>query len=333
MHNGQAKQKGMSSSLADLLGIKHSVLMAPMFLVSNTQMIKEALEAGITASFPALNYRTEKELRDAIIDIQNATDKPFGVNLIVNKSNPSYKQQLKILIDLKVAYIITSLGNPKEVIERCKPLGIKVFCDVVDLKYAQKVEALGADALIAVNSLAGGHSGKMDVETLIPLLKKHSKLPIISAGGIVNKEQYESVMALGASGVSVGTAFIASTACTVSEAYKQALIDYRAEDVVKTDKMSGTPLTVINTPYVQQINNKFSLLNSLLKRNKSIKKIVKMVILLKGKKLMEKSAFRATYKTVWVAGPALEYITEIKTVKEIIDSIVAGEANELRNVS
>src|SRR5882672_5948888 len=120
-------------TLDQLLGIQYPIVVAPMFLISNTKMIKAALRHGVTAAFPALNYRTDQELRAAIQDIKASTSKPFGVNLIVNKSNPKYKGQLKTLLELKVDYIITSLGNPKEVIDCCKPLGIKVFCDVVDL--------------------------------------------------------------------------------------------------------------------------------------------------------------------------------------------------------
>jgi nitronate monooxygenase len=109
-----------------------------MFLVSNTSMTIEALDSGITAAFPALNYRTDEELRQAIDTIRKASSKPFGVNLIVNKSNPKYKSQLKTCTEKKVDFIITSLGNPKEVIDQCKPLGIKVFCDVVNIEYAKK---------------------------------------------------------------------------------------------------------------------------------------------------------------------------------------------------
>jgi nitronate monooxygenase len=117
----------MAMTLDKLLGIDYPVIVAPMFLISNTKMIKAALANGVTAAFPALNYRTDAELRNAIKEIQAFSTKPFGVNLIVNKSNPKYKGQLEILLEMKVSYIITSLGNPKEVIERCKPLGIKVF--------------------------------------------------------------------------------------------------------------------------------------------------------------------------------------------------------------
>ncbi|HTF30326.1 MAG TPA: nitronate monooxygenase, partial [Flavitalea sp.] len=127
-------------TLDQLLGIEYPIIVAPMFLISNTRMIKTALDNGVSAAFPALNYRTDQELRAAIAEIKSFSSKPFGVNLIVNRSNPKYKSQLKTLLELKVDYIITSLGNPREVIEKCQPLGIKVFCDVVDLAYAKKVE-------------------------------------------------------------------------------------------------------------------------------------------------------------------------------------------------
>src|SRR5687768_10431435 len=133
-------------TLDHLLGIRYPFIVAPMFLISNTKMVKAALDCGASAAFPALNYRADHDLRDAIAEIKSHSEKPFGVNLIVNKSNPRYRPQLQTLIDMKVNFIITSLGNPKEVIERCRPHGIKVFCDVVDLTYAKKVEVLGADA-------------------------------------------------------------------------------------------------------------------------------------------------------------------------------------------
>ncbi|HET9487058.1 MAG TPA: nitronate monooxygenase, partial [Chryseosolibacter sp.] len=165
-------------TLDKLLGIEYPIIVAPMFLISNTKMIIAALDNGVTAAFPALNYRTDHELRAAIAQIKSSSTKPFGVNLIVNKSNPKYKSQLKTLLELNVDFIITSLGNPKEVIEKCKPLGIKVFCDVVDLKYAQKVEGLGADAVIAVNNRAGGHAGNLAPKELISMLKENCSLPV-----------------------------------------------------------------------------------------------------------------------------------------------------------
>jgi nitronate monooxygenase len=305
-----------------MLGIKYPVIVAPMFLISNTRMIKVALDNGASAAFPALNYRTDQELRAAIAEIKSSSTKPFGVNLIVNRSNPKYKNQLQTLLELKVDYVITSLGNPKEVIEKCHPRGIKVFCDVVDLTYAKKVENLGADAVIAVNNRAGGHAGNLAPKELIEVLKENCNIPIISAGGIAKGEELLKVMEWGAAGASIGTIFIACQESDVSPEYKQAMIQYGEKDIVRTTKLSGSALTVINTPYVRQLGTKANLLEWILLNNKSLKKYAKMLIALRGMKAVEKAAFGATYKTVWCAGPAIEHVKEILPMKVILRNLV-----------
>ena len=312
----------MSQQTIDkMLGIDYPVIVAPMFLISNTKMIKAALANGVTAAFPALNYRSNAELRKAIEEIKTATTTPFGVNLIVNKSNPKYKGQLETLLDLKVNYIITSLGSPREVIEKCKPLGIKVFCDVVDLGYTKKVEEMGADAVIAVNSRAGGHAGNILPHDLIKQLKDNCSLPIISAGGIATGADLKQVMDWGAAGASVGTIFIACDEADISPEYKQAMVDYGEKDIVRTTKLSGSALTVINTPYVQQLGTKANWLEWILNNNKTLKKYAKMIIALRGMKAVEKAAFGATYKTVWCAGPAIEHVKSIRPIAEIVKSL------------
>lgn len=312
-----------AQTLDQMLGIDYPVLVAPMFLISNTAMIKEAVKAGVTAAFPALNYRTDPELRAAIREIKDSSSKPFGVNLIVNKSNPLYKNQLRTLVDMKVDFIITSLGNPKEVIEQCRPLGIKVFCDVVDLPYARKVEALGANAVIAVNNRAGGHAGNVPPKELVQLLVQNCSLPVISAGGVGSGQDLADVMSWGAAGASIGTIFIACKESGVSPEYKQAMIDYGEKDIVRTNKLSGSPLTVINTLYVQQLGTRANLLEWILHHNRTLKKYAKMLIALRGMKAIEKAAFGATYKNVWCAGPAIEYVTSIRPMGEIIRSLTS----------
>ena len=304
--------------LDQILGVKYPIIVAPMFLISNTAMIKAALDADVTAAFPALNYRTDAELRKAIADIRAHTNKPFGVNLIVNKSNPKYRSQLQTLLELKVSFIITSLGNPSEVIEKCKPAGIKVLCDVTDLAYAKKVEALGADALIAVNDQAGGHTGKIDPEELVRMLVRECSIPVISAGGIGTGEQLAEAIGWGAAGASIGTIFIASNEAQVSASYKQALIDYGAKDIVLTTKISGSPLTVINTPYVEKLGTEATWLERFLLKNKWLKKYTKMFIALRGMRKVQKATFDASYQTYWCAGPSIDYIHKVEPLGDIV---------------
>ena len=311
----------MNKSLADILGIKHPIIVAPMFLVSNEEMVVQACENGATAAIPALNYRTYEELRTAIKNIKKRTKHPFGINLIVNKSNPKYAKQLQILLEEKVAYIITSLGNPNEVIQKCKPKGIKVFCDVVDLKYALKVQSLGADAVIAVNNKAGGHCGPASKDELLNELSSNIEIPIISAGGVTKKSHVDDAINRGACGVSVGTIFLASEEAPISSEYKKALIEYGEKDIVLSTKISGSHLTVINTPYVQEIGTKPSFLEKLMRKNKWLKKYIKLFIALRGMNLVRKSAFKGSYKTVWCAGPAIEDVHSIRPLKEILQDL------------
>ena len=170
--------------LSTMLGIEFPIIVAPMFLVSNKEMIIEAIKSGVTGAIPALNYRTVDELKNVIREIKTEVIGPFGINLIVNKSNFLYKEQLKTCCEEGVDFIITSLGSPEETIKMAKQYNVKVFCDVVNVEYAEKVEALGADAIIAVNKEAGGHAGPTPFSDLIPELKKACSIPIISAGGI-----------------------------------------------------------------------------------------------------------------------------------------------------
>jgi nitronate monooxygenase len=296
-----------------------------MFLVSNTAMVIEAMKCGIAGCIPALNYRTLEELRAAIKELKAAKVEggAFGFNLIVNKSNLKYKGQLDLICEEGCDFIITSLGSPEETIKKAHQVGIKVFCDVVDLKFAQKVEGLGADAAIAVNNEAGGHRGGLSPEALIKELTKNISIPVISAGGVGTKADVDRMLGYGAAGVSVGSPFIASKEANVTEDYKQACVDYGAKDIVMTERISGTPCTVINTPYVQKIGTKATWLEKLLNKNKTLKKWVKMLRFYIGMKATENAAFKATYRTVWVAGPSIEHTHAILPVKAIVSNLIS----------
>ncbi len=304
--------------LCQLLGIKYPVIMAPMFLVSNEAMIIEATKNGIAGAIPALNYRTVEELRAGIKRMKAAAEGPIGINLIVNASNFLMSEQLKVSCEEKVDFFITSLGSPKEVIEQAHANGIKVLCDVTDVKFAQKVANLGADAVIAVNNQAGGHAGNQDPQTLIQSIKQAISIPVVSAGGVGCKTEMDQVAAYGADGFSIGSIFIASTEAGVSDDYKKACVEYGAKDIVMTTKLSGTPCTVIQTPYVKDIGTEQNWLERILNKNKRLKKWFKALTFYRGMKSLEKAAFGATYKTVWCAGPSIEHVHAIRPIKEII---------------
>ncbi|MEQ8324911.1 MAG: nitronate monooxygenase [Vicingaceae bacterium] len=315
-------EKIQRKSITELLGIKYPIIVAPMFLVSNADMVIAALRAGCTAAIPALNYRTQDELRRAIKHIRSTEKGPIGINLIVNKSNVRLAKDLDVCIEEGIDYYITSLGSPKEVIRRAHEKGSLVFCDVVNAEYAIKVQELGADAVIAVNNSAGGHAGPKDMRTLLTELKGQVSIPIISAGGVGDSSDLKAAMDMGASGVSVGSIFIASLEAPVGEDYKDAIVQYGKEDIVMTTRLSGTPCTVIKTPYVEKQGLEPTFLERLMK-TKQLKKLVKMILFVRGMKKLRKAAYDFTYQKVWCAGPSIEKVQSIRPMADIISDLVS----------
>lgn len=312
------------------------IIMAPMFLVSDLNMVKAAIENRIIGAFPTLNFREVKKLDSVLKELNSiieSTENPgtYGVNLITQKSNPYFAKHLQVCVDNKVPFYITSLGSPKEVIEKAHSYGAKVFCDVTNLKHAQKVIDLGADGIIAVGQGAGGHAGPNPLQLLIPSLrKKFPKITIIAAGGISTGEGILSTQVLGASGVSVGTRFIAATEAPVSFDYKKAITEAKMDDIVMTSKISGTPSTIINTEYAKKIGYNQNWLEKKLSKNSRTKKYFKMLIQVKGMKKLEKSIKPGNYKNLWIAGKSVEFIDEVLSIKEIIHKF-KQEYNEASN--
>lgn len=293
-----------------------------MYLVSNVRMVVEATKWGITGAIPALNYRADKEFRKALEELKDKCEGPFGINLIVNKSNIRLKEQLNSCLEYKVDYVITSLGNPAKIIEKCHQNGIRVFCDVVDEVQGEKVFALKPDGLIAVNKDAGGHAGKLSSLVLINRLQTVTDLPIISAGGVGNGRQLLEKLDEGACGLSIGSPFIATEESPVSQEYKQACVRYSAKDIVMTTKLSGTPCTVINTPFVQKTGTRQNALEAFLNKHRKFKKLAKMLTFYKGMKSLKKAAFSSTYKSVWCAGPSIEFVKEILPVRNVVKNLL-----------
>ncbi|MCB0385401.1 MAG: nitronate monooxygenase, partial [Bdellovibrionales bacterium] len=286
--------------------------------VSNVAMVVAISEAGGLGTFPSLNYRPIEEYKKALKEMKAKTSKPIGVNIIVNKSNTRQSEDLKWALELGVEAFITSLGNPKLVIEEAHRNGAKVFCDVTNLEHALKIQDLGADGVIAVGTGAGGHAGPISPIVLIPWLKEKLSIPIIAAGGIGTGSTMAAALALGASAVSVGTRFIASQEAQVDAAYKQAVLDAGPEDIVLTSRVSGTPASVIRTEYIEKTGLDLPWVVKALKQNKVSKKYVVPLIHLIGMKAMEKAAQGPTWKTVWSAGQTVGLIHEILSCEEIV---------------
>lgn len=314
--------KPIETEFTKMMGCELPIIAAPMFLVSNVDMVVAVSEAGGLGTFPALNFRPIEKYREALVEIRKRTRRPIGVNIIVNKSNLRQADDLKIALDAGVNLFITSLGNPEVVIREAHKNGAKVVCDVTNLKHALKVQDQGADGVVAVSSGAGGHAGPISPLVLIPWLREKLHIPIIAAGGIATGEQMASVFALGASAVHVGTRFIACTEAQIDPAYKAAILSSSPEDIVLTTRVSGTPAAVINTDYIKRIGLELPFALKILKSSARTKRLADIVIHTLGARALEKAAVNPTWKTVWSAGQSVGLVHDVLPCREIVEKFV-----------
>jgi nitronate monooxygenase len=300
--------------------VKYPIICAPMFLVSSVKMVVSASEAGGVGTFPALNYRPIERYRQTIKEIKSLTAKPFGINIIVQKSNKYQYKQIEHALEEEVPLIITSLGSPKEVIRLSHEVGTRVYCDVVGFEHAKKVADLGADGLIAVGFGAGGHAGDISPLALIPNLVRMVKLPIIAAGSIVDGAGMAAAFALGASAVYMGTRFIASKEAEIGEEYKKAITRAKSEDIVNTDRVDGFPGNFIRTKELEAVGLEKGLFEEILTKNKKIKRFISLSRA--ARSLFGDMDSKVSYKTVYSAGHGVGLIEEVLSIQEIMEKTV-----------
>jgi len=230
----------LSTPLSRKLGLTYPIVCAPMFIISNKEMLVACAEAGILGAMPSLNGRTSEDFEAVLQYVRARTDKPFAINLTIGLTDPERLQQDVALCEqYEVPVWITSYGNPTPLVQRAKTIGAHVFHDVINLRHAKKAESAGVDAIIGVAAGAGGHAGRISPFALVPYLDDHLSVPVIAAGCISTGRQIAASLALGAELVYMGTRFIPSVECGAQQAYKQMVVDAGPEDIVYTDKVSG----------------------------------------------------------------------------------------------
>lgn len=290
----------ITTPLSAKLGLRYPIVCAPMFIISNKEMIVAAAEAGILGTMPSLNLRTREEFRAALEWIRSKTDRPFGINLTIKLTDPErLAHDLETCIELAVPVIITSYGNPSQIAKRAHDKGMTVFHDVIHLKHALKAQESGADAIIGVTAGAGGHAGTTSPFVLVPYLKENLRVPIIAAGCIATGQQMAASLALGAELVYMGTRFIASTECGAEDGYKERVINGSPEDVVYTDAVSGVHANFIRdtVPGLAPVN-----------RDDTQKEV--------------QSGQAKKWKEIWSAGQGIALAKDIKPIGQIVEDVV-----------
>ena len=239
-------------------GIELPIIGGAMYPCSNPELVAAVSESdGIGIIQPiSLTYVHGHDFRGGIRLIRSLTSRPIGMNALIESYSKKYHERmrswLEIAIEEGVRFVVTSLGNPRWVCELVHSAGGVVYHDVTERKWAEKALAGGVDGLIAVNNRAGGHAGSLSLERLIDEVGGLG-VPVIAAGGIATPAQFSSAMQLGYAGIQMGTRFIATKECSSSEAYKQAIVRAQAADIVLSEKLTGVPVAVINTPYIARM--------------------------------------------------------------------------------
>ena len=311
-------------------GIEYPIICGPMYPCSNPELVAAVSNAGgIGVIQPvSLCYVHGYQFSAGLTYIQSLTDKPLGMNLLIEKSSKKYHQRMEqwldIALDMGVRFFITSLGKPDWVVERAHKAGAFVYHDVTEVKWAEKAIDSGVDGLIAVNNRAGGHAGAERYDTLFQALKPYG-LPIVCAGGVGDVHAYQQALAQGYQAVQMGTRFIASKECSANEAYKQAIVKSTERDIVLSKRITGVPVSVINTPYIKNKGLEPNRFETWMLKHPKFKHYMRTFLALKSLHSLKKSLLDQSGEIdYWQAGKSVDGIDKILTVDQIIKEFTSS---------
>lgn len=305
-------------------GVEVPLICGPMYPCSNPELVGAVSEAGgLGVVQPvSLTFVYGHDFRQGLRMIRQQTSKPIGMNALIEKSSQRYHERMQawvsIALEEGVRFFITSLGNPRWVVERVSEYGGIVYHDATELKWGQKALDAGVDGLIAVNNRAGGHAGSLSAPQLLDDLRALD-LPLICAGGIGNEVQFVEAMRMGYAGCQLGTRFIATEECRAAAPYKQAIVDAREQDIVLSERITGVPVSLLNTPHVAAMGLKPGPLARRLLRGNRSKHWLRMLYTLRSAfQLRSASLDEHGEREFWQAGKSVAGIQKIEPAAEIV---------------
>jgi len=313
-----------AAELTRILDIDHPIIGGAMFPCSNPELVAAISNAGgIGVLQPvSLVYVFGWDFREGVRHIRSLTDRPIGMNVLTEQSSKRYLERMRHWLDIAVEegvrFFVSSLGNPRWIVDRVAPVGGLVFHDVTERRWADKAVAAGVHGLIAVNSRAGGHAGSRSPEALLTELAD-IELPIVCAGGVGDRRAYREALDLGYVGVQIGTRLIATTECSESAEYKQAIIDADVDDIVLTHRITGVPVSVIRTPRVEREGTEPGALVRRLLRHRRFKHLTRAFYSLRSFFTMRRAQQRgASHRDYLQAGKSVAGVHSVLPVAEII---------------
>jgi len=310
--------------LTSPLGIEVPLICGAMYPCSNPELVAAVSEAGgIGIVQPlSLTYVHGHDFREGLRYIRHLTRKPIGVNLIIEQSSRRYldrvRQWLEIALEEQVPFLVTALGNPRWVVDRAAPAGVMVYHDVTEQKWAEKARDGGVDGFICVNDRAGGHAGHLSARRLLEEIGPLGK-PLVCAGGIGSAAQFTEVLKMGYAGVQLGTRFIATTECSASDDYKQAIIASQASDIVLSERISGVPVSIIRTPYVERTGTRAGPAARWLLRRRYGKRWMRTLYSQRSIRKLKRAAVEGmNYRDIFQAGKSVTGIDSVRPAADIV---------------
>jgi nitronate monooxygenase len=318
------------TELTRQLGIELPIIGGAMYPCSNPELVAAVSEAGgIGVVQPlSLTYVHGHGFREGLRFIRSLTSKPIGMNALIEQSSKTYHQKMvrwvEEAIEEGVRFFVTSLGNPRWVVDRVAAAGGYVYHDVTERKWALKGRDAGVHGLIAVNANAGGHAGPKDPRALFEELADLG-LPVVCAGGVSDAATFRAALLIGYAGVQIGTRFIATTECSAHPAYKKAIVDATADDIVLTERLTGVPVAVIRNEYVSRIGTKAGPIARWMLRGRKTKHWMRTIYALQSLRSLKRSLRSGqAYGDYWQAGRSVAGIDEILPVAEVIRRMASG---------
>ena len=324
-------EKGLLDTVfARQVGIEVPLICGAMYPCSNPELVAAVSAAGgIGIVQPiSFSYVYGHDFREALRLIRRITDKPIGMNALIEQSSRKYRQRMEHWIDVAleegVRFFITSLGKPGWVVKRVHAAGGVVYHDATEYKWAAKGIDEGVDGLIAVNDRAGGHAGGKSAAQLLVDFGGFG-VPLICAGGVGAESDFVTALEMGYAGVQMGTRFIATSECGASEAYKAAIVRAGEDDIVLSDRVTGVPLSVIRTPYIERVGLTAGPIARWMLRIRKTKHLMRTIYALRSIwQLKRASLDRTGTKDYWQAGKSVAGIDSVESAGEIVRRFAAA---------
>lgn len=314
----------IDTPLTRSLGIEVPLICGAMYPCTNAELVAAVSEAGgIGVLQPiSLTYVYGHDFREGIRRIRELTDKPIGMNVLTEKSSERYlermRQWLDIAVEEGVRFFVSSLGDPRWIVETVEGVGGIVYHDVTERRWAQKALDAGVHGLIGVNNRAGGHAGHLSPEALLEDISDLG-LPVACAGGIGDEKAFANALSMGYVGVQAGTRFIATTECGSPDEYKQAVVHANEDDIVLTHRLTAVPVAVINNERVRREGTEVPWLARRLLANNRTKHWVRAFYSLKSVFGLKKAAAgKMSPKDYFQAGKS---VAGVKTVEKAGDIV------------